>query len=402
MVTSRTIVVSSNASSSSLSIIHASMSSEIQENFFLFSWCSITVGVDGGVSGARKAVECSSTRRHFGLHAPKIKNGFSMELVLADVKIRHEKNKHKNIIPKDIFKPDNNDRRNMKLNHERRNEVPRSVVKEIGKSNMCTKEEMMESDLSVKQKWLGSSFDADEELILSLSRARIGDLLGFAFSFGSIFFEIHEMSVDISSFLLIPELHLFPPSSISPQSSYPVAYEPVSSSYSQFILVSLILCFYSSSIDTSNYFIGSLILFPLSLSRKGPKPFLPLSLSPSSNSLSHSFNTRRDLGLITQLPVSLPCILTWILTWESEKNDSFEGQDEGLQLVLHGEGGDGLDAQEIGEECRKGGLVVNTAVEIKTVSIGDYFSLNPITKTPLLPLFAHCNPERDCECSTFW
>ncbi|KNZ58930.1 hypothetical protein VP01_182g1 [Puccinia sorghi] len=39
--------------------------------------------------------------------------------------------------------------------------------------------------------------------------------------------------------------------------------------------------------------------------------------------------------------------------------------------------------------------------ERKTVSIGEYLSQSPIKNTPLLPLFAHCNPERDCECSAF-
>ncbi|KNZ59641.1 hypothetical protein VP01_1689g1 [Puccinia sorghi] len=29
----------------------------------------------------------------------------------------------------------------------------------------------------------------------------------------------------------------------------------------------------------------------------------------------------------------------------------------------------------------------------------EYPTLTPITNTPLLPFFAHCNPERDCECS---
>ncbi|KNZ59224.1 putative signal peptide protein [Puccinia sorghi] len=35
-------------------------------------------------------------------------------------------------------------------------------------------------------------------------------------------------------------------------------------------------------------------------------------------------------------------------------------------------------------------------VEIKTNLIGEYPSLTPIPNTPFLPLFAHCNPERDC------
>ncbi|KNZ51311.1 hypothetical protein VP01_3g2 [Puccinia sorghi] len=47
---------------------------------------------------------------------------------------------------------------------------------------------------------------------------------------------------------------------------------------------------YLSSIDTSKLHIGSLIHFPLSLSKKGPKPFFPLYLAPLSESSSHSFN----------------------------------------------------------------------------------------------------------------
>ncbi|KNZ49784.1 hypothetical protein VP01_478g2 [Puccinia sorghi] len=40
-------------------------------------------------------------------------------------------------------------------------------------------------------------------------------------------------------------------------------------------------------------------------------------------------------------------------------------------------------------------------VEIKAISLGEYPSLEPIKNTPFLLRFAHCNPERDCECSAF-
>ncbi|KNZ62836.1 hypothetical protein VP01_1217g3 [Puccinia sorghi] len=44
-----------------------------------------------------------------------------------------------------------------------------------------------------------------------------------------------------------------------------------------------------------------------------------------------------------------------------------------------------------------GGLVRKLAHNLQ---VG--LSQSPITNTPLLLLFAHCNPERDCECSAFW
>ncbi|KNZ50529.1 hypothetical protein VP01_436g4 [Puccinia sorghi] len=48
--------------------------------------------------------------------------------------------------------------------------------------------------------------------------------------------------------------------------------------------------------------------------------------------------------------------------------------------------------QGIDSKCRCG----------KKNCLSKYYSLTPITNTPFLLTFAHCNPERDCECSAFW
>ncbi|KNZ64154.1 putative signal peptide protein [Puccinia sorghi] len=97
----------------------------------------------------------------------------------------------------------------------------------------------------------------------------------------------YEANVEISFlFLLIPELHLFSPSSISTQSSYTVAFESLYSSHFLFILfqnhffASLYLI-YITGLNTSNIKIGSSPYFSTEPFQKGPLAFFPfLAVKP--------------------------------------------------------------------------------------------------------------------------